>query len=63
VSGWRVVVANPRPYLLAAAYAACFGVEITIANIVSLYLFNQFHLSLTAAGLLGACVWRARVQS
>jgi len=44
---------NPRTYLLAGAYAACFGVELTVANIISLYLYNQFHLSLTAAGLLG----------
>jgi nitrate/nitrite transporter NarK len=44
---------NPRTYLLAAAYAACFGVELTVANIVSLYLFNHFSLSLTAAGFLG----------
>lgn len=53
LAGWQAALLNPRPYLLAGAYAACFGVELTVANIVTLYLYNQFHLSLTTAGVLG----------
>lgn len=55
LAGWQAALLNPRLYLLAGAYAACFGMELVVANIVSLYLFNQFGLSLTVAGLLGEC--------
>jgi nitrate/nitrite transporter NarK len=57
LAGWQAALLNPRPYLSAGAYAACFGVELTVANIVTLYLFNQFKLSLTVAGLLGEDHW------
>lgn len=53
MAGWQAALLNSRTYLLAAAYAACFGVELTVANIVSLYLYNQFHLTLTTAGIVG----------
>jgi nitrate/nitrite transporter NarK len=55
LAGWQAALLNPRLYLLAGTYAACFGMELVVANIVSLYLFNQFGLSLTVAGLLGEC--------
>lgn len=44
--------------MLALAYAICFGVELTTNNVVSLYLFNHFKLSLTTSGILGeSTVW------
>lgn len=63
LAGWQAALLNPRTYLLAGAYAACFGVELTVANIISLYLYNQFHLSLTAAGLLGGCLGLMNIVS
>jgi nitrate/nitrite transporter NarK len=51
------VLCNYRVYLLALAYALCFGVELTTHNVIALYLFNHFGLSLTASGFLGACFW------
>jgi ABC-type Fe3+ transport system permease subunit len=47
------VLLNYRVYVLALAYALCFGVELTTHNVIALYLFNHFGLSLTASGLLG----------
>jgi NNP family nitrate/nitrite transporter-like MFS transporter len=47
-------VLNYRVFLLALAYALCFGVELTTHNVIALYLFNHFGLSLTASGVLGA---------
>lgn len=47
------MLTNYRLYVLALAYALCFGVELTTHNVIALYLFNHFGLSLTASGLLG----------
>ncbi|WIA21146.1 hypothetical protein OEZ85_005456 [Tetradesmus obliquus] len=52
-AAWRSVLTNYRLYVLALAYALCFGVELTTHNVIALYLFNHFGLSLTASGLLG----------
>jgi MFS transporter, NNP family, nitrate/nitrite transporter len=35
-------------------YAFCFGVELTINNIIVSYLFDQFGLKLSTAGILGS---------
>ena len=35
-------------------YACCFGVELTVDNIISSYFYDQFDLDLTIAGTLGA---------
>jgi nitrate/nitrite transporter NarK len=40
--------------VLALAYALSFGVELTTHNVVALYLYGYFGLSLTTSGLLGA---------
>ena len=34
-------------------YACCFGVELTMDNILTYYLYDQFDLKLTIAGLFG----------
>lgn len=51
---WRAGLGNYRCWLLALAYGCCFGVELTVDNVLALYLFDQFALSLTAAGTIGA---------
>jgi NNP family nitrate/nitrite transporter-like MFS transporter len=43
--------ANYRTWILAAAYGACFGVELFIHNIAASYYVDRFGLSLESAGL------------
>lgn len=43
---------DPRVWSLFVIYAACFGMELTIDNIAALYFTDNFHLGLTAAGLV-----------
>ncbi|HEY8936443.1 MAG TPA: MFS transporter [Cyclobacteriaceae bacterium] len=44
-----------RVWVLFLAYGACFGIEITIDNIASLYFVDNFHLGLKEAGLIAGC--------
>ena len=41
-----------RVWVLFLAYGACFGIEITIDNIATLYFVDNFHLGLRQAGLI-----------
>ncbi len=41
-----------RVWILFLAYAACFGIEITIDNIATLYFIDNFHLGLKEAGVI-----------
>ncbi len=43
---------DPRVWALFAAYGACFGVELTVHNVASLYFIDRFGASLKTAGLL-----------
>ncbi len=45
---------DPRVWALFVVYAACFGMELTIDNIAALYFTDNFHLGLTAAGLVAS---------
>ncbi|MGQ0699805.1 MAG: MFS transporter [Panacagrimonas sp.] len=52
-AGWvsfKKACSNYRVWMLFVTYAACFGVEIFIHNIASLYYVDRFGLSLKAAG-------------
>lgn len=42
-----------RVWALSLAYAACFGVEITIHNVAALYFADTFGLGMAAAGVIG----------
>ncbi len=44
------VLADWRIWALTAAYAMCFGMEITFDNVASLHFVDNFHLSQSAAG-------------
>jgi len=46
---------NYRTWMLTILYGLCFGVELTMNNIIVAYLFDQFDLPLRIAGILGAC--------
>eukprot|EP01025_Chloroclados_australasicus_P031183 TRINITY_DN314_c0_g3_i1.p1 TRINITY_DN314_c0_g3~~TRINITY_DN314_c0_g3_i1.p1 ORF type:complete len:507 (-),score=48.08 TRINITY_DN314_c0_g3_i1:209-1729(-) len=48
-------ITNYRTWCLVATYGFCFGVELTMNNIIVQYFFDQFDLSLNVAGVLGAC--------
>ena len=45
---------NYRMWVLTITYGYCFGVELTMNNIVVQYFFDQFDVKLTTAGILGA---------
>ncbi|MBI1770383.1 MAG: NarK family nitrate/nitrite MFS transporter [Bacteroidetes bacterium] len=51
VSLWSTC-SDYRVWVLFLAYGACFGIEITIDNIASLYFVDNFHLGLKEAGLI-----------
>eukprot|EP01025_Chloroclados_australasicus_P057104 TRINITY_DN7106_c1_g4_i1.p2 TRINITY_DN7106_c1_g4~~TRINITY_DN7106_c1_g4_i1.p2 ORF type:complete len:339 (-),score=23.95 TRINITY_DN7106_c1_g4_i1:586-1602(-) len=46
---------NYRTYCMFIIYGLSFGVELTMNNIITPYLFDQFGVGLTLAGILGAC--------
>jgi MFS transporter, NNP family, nitrate/nitrite transporter len=45
---------DSRVWALFVIYAACFGMELTIDNIAALYFTDNFHLGLTAAGVVAS---------
>lgn len=51
-AAFREACRDRRVWALAALYAACFGMELTIDNIAALYFVDTFHLSMGAAGLV-----------
>ena len=48
-------IKNYRMWCLVLTYGFCFGVELTMNNIIAPYLFDQFDLNLEIAGVLGSC--------
>jgi len=56
-SAWPVLkcaFSNYRTWVAMWIYGYCFGVELTVDNIIVSYFYDQFGLSLTVAGGLGA---------
>ncbi|MDZ4797281.1 MAG: MFS transporter [Bryobacteraceae bacterium] len=51
-AAFREACGDGRVWALAALYAACFGMELTIDNIAALYFVDTFHLSMGAAGIV-----------
>lgn len=55
---WDVMkngVLNYRTWCLAITYGFCFGVELTMNNIIAPYFFDQFEMNIEIAGMLGSC--------
>lgn len=52
LANFASAIADPRVWILFVAYAACFGIELTINNIAALYYVDRFELSPATAGLI-----------
>lgn len=47
-----IALKDYRTWVLSLAYAACFGIEITVDNVAALFFVDHFNASLIAAGAL-----------
>src|SRR5436190_13373628 len=50
--GFLTAMKDYRVWVLFLAYGACFGIEITIDNVATLYFVDNFHIGIKEAGMI-----------